>query len=241
LHRKKLANDELPPSWLPIIERRFPFSTGLADDERERFLTQLKVFVWEKDWVGVDGLEVTDEMKIAVAGSAAQLARNLPLDVYEGLGTIIMHPGHLKESDDGVVLGQAHRLGAVSLSWDAVKSGLANTTDGLNVALHELAHVLDVNDGDFDGTPPLEKNAERRAWAGAFAAAFRRLRADDAHGVMRAYGATNEAEFFAVATELFFENPRRLHKKEPALYEALARFYAVDPAGVLATGNGDDA
>src|SRR5262249_19546219 len=157
LQRKRLANDPVPDAWLPIIARRFPFVAKLAEDERERFFTVLKLFVWEKEWVGVDGVVVDDEMKIAVAGSAAQLARNLPLDVYEDLGTIVMHPGNVKELDDGVVLGQAHRLGAVSLSWDAVKSGIANSGDGLNVALHELAHVLDVGDGDFDGTPELEK------------------------------------------------------------------------------------
>jgi hypothetical protein len=230
LRRRRLAKRPLPPAWAKLIDERLAFVATMAPDQRARFLTHLKVFAWEKAWVGVEGVVITDEIKVVVAGAAARLARNLPLGVYDDLGTIIIHPGHLSESADGVILGMAHRLGAVSLSWDSVKHGIANAQDGKDVALHELAHALDVADGEFDGTPPLEVVAERRAWASACSVAFGRLRAAARHDVMRAYGATNEAEFFAVATEVFFEKPRQLAKREPALYAALVQFYGFDPA-----------
>lgn len=229
LRRRRLAKRPLPRAWAQLIDERLAFASSMAPEQRERFLTHLKVFAWEKAWVGVEGIVITDEIKVVVAGAAARLARNLPLGVYDDLGTIIIHPGHLQETSGGVILGMAHRLGAVSLSWDSVKRGIANAQDGHDVALHELAHVIDVADGDFDGTPPLEVMADRRAWATACGAAFGRLRAAARHDVMRAYGATNEAEFFAVATEVFFEKPRQLAKKEPVLYAVLAKFYGFDP------------
>lgn len=230
LRRRRLAQRALPAAWGRIVDERLAFVKAMTPEQRERFLTHLKVFAWEKEWVGVEGVVITDEMRVVVAGAAARLARNLPLGVYDDLGTIIIHPSHLEKSaGGGVILGMAHRLGAVSLSWDSVKRGIANAQDGHDVALHELAHVLDVADGEFDGTPPLEVMADRRAWAAACAAAFGRLRAAARHDVMRAYGATNEAEFFAVATEVFFEKPRQLSQKEPALFRALTKFYGFDP------------
>ena len=236
LRRGRLAKRALPPAWGKLIEERLAFTKTMGVEQRERFLMHLKVFVWEKEWVGVQGVVITDEMRVVVAGAAARLACNLPLDVYDDLGTIIIHPHALQQSADGVILGMAHRLGAVSLSWDSVKHGLANAQDGKDGALHELAHAIDVADGDFDGTPPLEVMADRRAWARACSAAFGRLRQAARHDVMRAYGTTNEAEFFAVATEVFFEKPRQLKDREPALYAALAKFYRLDPA---ATSSGE--
>lgn len=225
--RRRLAARPFPDAWRAILAaKRFP-----VDDPV--FLEHVHVFALEKEWVGVGGLVVTDEMKVVVSAAAARLSRHLSIDVYDDLGTIVLHPGSIAKTEDGNgrILGQAHRLGAVSLSWDAVKHGIANPSDGHDTTLHELAHVLDVADGDFDGTPEVEIDtlAERRGWARACAAAFVRLRADGAKGVMREYGATNEAEFFAVATEVFFEKPRHLHRREPALYAALVGFYGFDP------------
>jgi MtfA peptidase len=222
--RRALAARPLPDAWREIlVKRKLPHDDAV-------FVQHLMVFAHEKEWVGVEGLVVTDEMRVVVSAAAARLSRNLSFDVYDDLGTIILHPGSIAKTEDGRILGQAHRLGAVSLSWDAVKHGIANPSDGSDTTLHELAHVLDVVDGDFDGTPLLESQDDRRGWARACAAAFVKLRADGAKGVMREYGATNEAEFFAVATEVFFEKPHHLKKREPALYASLVKFYRVDPS-----------
>ena len=226
--RRSLAAQPFPPEGEELVTRRFP---ALARDEA--FRTQLKVFAHDKDWVGAGGLELTDEMKVVISGAAARLARNLELDVYDELRTIVVYPSHFQKAgdeNDDVFLGQAFKWGQVVLSWDAVKHGLANPRDGHDTALHEFAHMLDAHGGVFDGTPELHDSADYSAWAQVFSHHFFKLRARPEQNVLRAYGATNEAEFFAVATETFFEKPRQLKKAAPDLYALLSKYYGLDPA-----------
>ncbi|MDP2273311.1 MAG: zinc-dependent peptidase [Archangium sp.] len=231
LRRRRLAKQPMPAAWEPLIESRLPFTEGYAPDELQRFRLHLKVFALEKDWVGVHGLVVTDEMKVIISGAAARLARNLDLDVYEALRSMVIYPAAFQQPEGGEVrLGEAHRWGQVILSWDSVKAGLANPSDGRDTAVHELAHVLDAAAGIFDGTPTLHRVADYQAWAKAFSVAFEALRERPHRHVLRPYGATNEAEFFAVATEAFFEKPLQLRSKAPELYAELKRYYRVDPA-----------
>lgn len=228
--RRGYLKRPFPSEWEPWVEKHLRFSRGFSAEERERFLARLKVFVWEKYWIGAGGLEVTDEMRVAIAGAAARLSRNLPIGVYDRLTEVVIYPSHYKHPDkEHIILGEAQTWGTLVFSWDAVKSGLANPTDGHDTAVHELAHVLDISDGAFDGTPPIEDAEAFKAWVRVFSAqflAFRRSR----KSVMRDYGKTNEAEFFAVATETFFEKPEKLREKLPELYEELAKYYRVDPA-----------
>ena len=230
--RKRLAQRELPASFIPLITKHFPFAEQLEPAERERFLTHLKVFALEKHFEGAGGLEVTEEMKVVVAGSAARLARNLSLDVYDDLITVLIYPAAWKNPrGEGGHLGEAHQWGLVVLAWDAVREGLHNPGDGHDTALHEFAHVLDRGTGGaFDGTPELRAHDHYRPWATAMTKHFERLKKKDKklRPVLRQYGATNEAEFFAVATEAFFERPDRLRDRAPDLYEALRGFYG-DP------------
>lgn len=231
LKRRWLARRALPPALQPMITRHFPFAEQLEAEERERFLTHLKVFALEKHFEGAGGLEVTEEMKVVVAGSAARLARNLSLDVYDDLITVLLYPAVWKNPrGEGAHLGEAHQWGLVVLAWDAVRQGLHNPADGHDTALHEFAHVLDLGDGRFDGTPELNAWADYHAWTRVFSQHYEQLRArPNRSQVLRAYGATNEAEFFAVATEAFFEKPTRLLEKAPELYEELRRYYRLDP------------
>lgn len=231
LRRRRLARRPFPDAWGPLVARHFPFAAQLEAAERERFLVHLHVFALEKHFEGAGGLEVTEEMKLVVAGAAARLARNLPLRVYDDLVTVVLYPSSWKPPEgEGQHLGEAHRWGLVVLAWDAVRHGLANPFDGHDTALHEFAHVLDLGDGRFDGTPELDTWAAVHAWATVFSRHYERLRASPGRSkVLRAYGATNEAEFFAVATEAFFEKPAQLRAKAPDLYEELRRYYRVDP------------
>jgi Mlc titration factor MtfA (ptsG expression regulator) len=233
--RQQLAAQPFPSEWESIVTERLKFAAKLDAAELERFKVHLKVFALDKDWVGAHGLTVTDEMKVVIAGAAARLARNLDLDIYDELRTIVVHPSHFKvgESDD-VVFGEAHRWGQVVLSWDAVTHGIANAGDGRDTALHEFAHVLDASDGGFDGTPELHQRSDYEAWAKVFSHHYFALKERPHKNVLRPYGATNEAEFFAVATEAFFEKPLQLKGKSPELYEELKRYYLVDPAAALA-------
>lgn len=232
LRRRWLARRPLDPAWLPLIAQHFPFADALPADERERFLLHLRVFARDKVWEGSGGLEVTDEMKVVVSGSAARLSRNLSLDVYDDLVTVLLYPSSWKDprGSEGVHLGEAHRWGLVVFAWDAVRHGLVNPVDGHDTALHEFAHVLDLTDGRFDGTPELQSWTDYHAWATVFSKHYEKLRArPHRHELLRAYGATNEAEFFAVATEAFFEKPRRMQEKAPELYAELKRYYRLDP------------
>lgn len=232
LRRNRLARRPFPPQWEAIAGKRFAFLAGLPADEAARFRLHLKVFALDKDWAGAAGLVVTDEMKVVVAGAAARLSRNLSLHLYDGLRTIVIYPSHYQHPDaeeGAFVYGEAHRWGQVVLSWDAVTSGLATPNDGHDTALHEFAHVLDLIDGGFDGTPELHARRDYHAWTKVFSQRYFELRQKPHHHVLRPYGATNEAEFFAVATEAFFEKPVQLKAKAPDLYAELARYYRVDP------------
>jgi len=145
-------------------------------------------------------------------------------------------------------LGLAQYRGPVVLAWDSVMSGGVNAGDGRNVVFHEFAHKLDLLDEVFDGTPPLRTARDHRYgpsfaaeaderriedWARAMTAAYAQLCDDVVRGrktLLDDYAATNEAEFFAVSTEAFFEQPQRLRGEHPELYAVLQDYYRQDPA-----------
>lgn len=232
LRRRILLRRPFPDAWRPLVDEHLPFARAFDSDERQRFFDHLRLFAWRVRFEGVQGVEITDEVRVIVAGQAARMARNLPLDAYDHLGSVVVYPSHYRhEGKDTVILGEAHRLGTMVLSWDAVTHGIGNARDGQNTTLHELAHVLDAQDGELDGTPLLEKGYRR--WAQVLSKHFLSLRdRPRRRSLLRQYGATNEAEFFAVASEAFFEKARQLKEKAPDLYEELQRYYGVDPAEV---------
>lgn len=118
------------------------------------------------------------------------------------------------------------------LAWDSVKHGAANFADGHNLAIHEFAHQLDQEDGAGDGAPILAGRSSYATWASVLSQEYQRLQQQTGKGretLIDAYGATDPAEFFAVASETFFEKPVQLQKKHPALFDELQKFYQVDP------------
>ena len=224
----------LPPEWTGWLETHVPFFPDLEGELRERFLNYLKAFVRSKHFFGAGGLEVTDEHRVVIGAAAVRLVLHLDLSYYDNLTEIIVYPYVYRHPDKtGAVLGEAQHWGTVVLSWPAVLDGMANSEDGHDTALHEFAHVLDVADGAFDGTPELHRFGDYRTWGRVMSRHFLKLQEDDGRGqcVLREYGAKDEAEFFAVASETFFEKPRQLKTKAPELYEELQKFYRVDPAG----------
>jgi Mlc titration factor MtfA (ptsG expression regulator) len=119
------------------------------------------------------------------------------------------------------------------LAWDSALHGARDPKDGRNVVIHELAHKIDFLDGAADGTPPLARGSARRAWADAFAPAYlaHKDRAERGErSFLDDYAVTNEAEYFAVATEAFFEKPQALARELPAVYAALRQYYSLDLA-----------
>jgi len=233
VRRKRAGRRPFPEHWRDILRARVPFYPRLTDQERDRFECKLKVFVLTKAFVPAGGMKIDDEVRVVIGAAAARLTMNLPGEHYQRLTEIVVYPAHYKhpKRDGVVVFGEAHRFGTVVLSYQAVEGGFSNERDGHNTALHEFAHALDAADGAFDGTPVLSKMSAYAPWAEVMSAAYLRLRKRRCRSVLRAYGATNEAEFFAVATEAFFEKPRQLKQEQPDLFALLSGYYRVDPCG----------
>jgi Mlc titration factor MtfA (ptsG expression regulator) len=161
--------------------------------------------------------------------------------LYRRLKTILIYPGAYVAGKKGVFgytqdksvrLGESWHSGVVVLSWDDVQHGGRDFKDGHNVTLHEFAHQLDQEDGVADGAPLLEQRTNYIAWARVLSKEYKNLCRKTRKGrpsVLRRYGATNPAEFFAVATETFFEKPRQMQTKHPELYEELRDYYKLNP------------
>ena len=183
-------------------------------------------------------------MKVTIAAEASLLLLHLEGQCYPTLRTVLVYPHGFvpklaRSPGTGEVappparlMGESWGDGVVVISWDDAVRGARNPGDGDNVVLHEFAHQLDAEDGVSDGAPILSPSA-LRTWGGVLSREYERLRQDAAHDRRSAlddYGATNEAEFFAVATETFFEKPVQLEREHPALYAQLQQFYRQDPA-----------
>ncbi len=231
LRRRRLGRRPFPEAWRAILAARAPFVAALAPADRARLEELLKLFAWEKHFLGMGGLEVGDEHRVTISAAAVRLVLRRGLGPYDRLTEILVYPGAYAHPDGQAALGEAHAWGTVVLSWQAVVQGLRNPADGHETATHEFAHVLDRGDGGFDGTPALGLFAAYAPWARVMSQHYLRLRARKApeRKVLRAYGATNEAEFFAVATEAFFEKPRQLEKHLPELYAELSAYYGQRP------------
>ncbi len=218
----------MPEAWLTHLERRVPFFRDIEGPLRERFLTQLKVFAWEKAFIGAGGQEIDDEVRVVVSAAAVRLVLYLDVSYYDRLTEIIVYPEAFRRpGEETWILGEAHTWGTVVLAWKSVLLGLANQKDAHDTATHEFAHVLDRAGGAFDGTPELRASAHYRPWAQVMTRNYLALRRGGtrARKVLRQYGATNEAEFFAVATEAFFEKPQQMQRHTPDLYVELKQFY----------------
>ena len=243
--RARLRAQPATPAWRAILERNLPIFTRLSADDQAELLGHVQVFLAEKHFEGCGGLELTDEIRVTVAGQACLLLLHRETDYYPDLISILVYPsgytareerhiggGIWEEGGEDRLGHTGRRLGALVLAWDAVRGGAAAPTDGENLVLHEFAHQLDFENQSSDGTPALETHGDYLAWARVMSAEFNALRnAADAGlpTLLDDYGATNPAEFFAVITEAFFERPRALKKKHAALFAQLQRFYRQDP------------
>ena len=243
--RRELAARPFPPEWAEIIARNVPQCRGFEDEERRRLKDLIKVFIAEKHFEGCGGLEITDEIKVTIAAQACILLLNLHHNYYDRLVSIVVYPdSFVFEQDEADVagtvsstrnaaLGLSSTMGAVVLSWADTLEGARNPADGCNVVFHEFAHQLDQLDGAMDGAPPLGSGVTYREWARVLSKEFLRLHAAleaDAPSLIRDYGATKPAEFFAVVTELFFEKPVELCREYPELYEEFRLYFGQDPA-----------
>jgi len=243
--RERLPAEPFPDHWRRLVETRVPLFSQLSSEDQRELLGHTRVLLEEKHFEGAAGLLMRDEVRVTIAAQAALLLLHRDTDYFPRLTSIIVYPsGYVAESKhaeggiwseaDESLLGHTQRdLRAIVLAWDEAKAGAADPDDGHNLVLHEFAHQLDFEDGSTDGTPVLESGAQIRVWAEVFGEELEALRraADDGEPtVLDPYGAEDPAEFFAVATETFFERAAELEQRHPRLYEQLRRFYRQDPA-----------
>ena len=227
-----------------ILHRNVPYLAKLDADERQELEALIQVFLAEKSFEGCGGLTITDEIRFTIAAQACLLLLHRDSDIYPRVESIVVYPsaylaphraadGHVVQEGLQARLGETSLQGAVVLAWDQAHMDASNIVDGHNVVMHEFAHQLDGEDGKFDGVPALASRTGYRLWAAVLGHEYQELVAqlDAGHAPsIDDYAATNPAEFFAVVTEMFFEQGAQMLHRHPALYEQLKEFYQQDPA-----------
>jgi len=242
--REKIQQQPFPAAWRQILKQRMPYFRALPADLQLQLKKLIQVFVAEKQFIGCADLVVTDEMRVTIAAQACLLLLNKPPHYYPKLKQILIYPAAFvvptAQSDAaGVVselaqvrLGESWQTGQIILSWvDTLKSA-AICNDGHNLVIHEFAHQLDQLKGQATGAPLLRSTEAYQQWAEVLSYEFEQLQKQLALGLptlFDAYAATNPAEFFAVISEVFFEQPDLFAAQHSALYQQLRSFYALDP------------
>jgi len=251
--RKKILAAPFPSEWERHIQNSIQYYQHLNHEGKKRLQDLIQIFIAEKDWLGCNGLELTDEIRVTIAAHACLLILALPNDYYRNVETIYVYPTTVisPEGSTGFfevrttpvpgpmpILGETHHQGPVILVWDAVKRETRHPEQGHNVVYHEFAHKLDMLDGGADGTPPLTTPEEYHRWIEVCSKEYQELCDKVDHGkptFLDSYAATDETEFFAVATEYFFSKPEDMKLCHPELYEVLQGFYRQNPAQKVLT------
>jgi Mlc titration factor MtfA (ptsG expression regulator) len=239
---RQLRTLPFPRAWARILRRRVPMLQHLPAPLRRRLLGLIQVFIADKPFIGCAGLDIDDEMRVTIAAQACLLLLGQAGEAcYPRLRQVLVYPepfvvprrqllpGGVVSEQPQALAGESWAQGQVILAWSEVLAGAADPADGRNVVLHEFAHQIDQDGGDADGRPWLRDEVSRRRWAAVMDDGLARLR-EAPSDALDAYGSTDPAEYFAVATEAFFERPRALREAAPQLYAELAQLYRLDPA-----------
>ncbi len=248
IRRKKILAAPFPGEWEKHIQNNIQYYQHLDNEEKKRLQNLIQIFIAEKDWLGCNSLELTDEIRVIIAAHACLMILALPNDYYRNVNSIYVYPTTIISPESSIgffevrtspvrgptpILGEAHHRGPVILVWDAVERDTRHPENGHNVVYHEFAHKLDMLDGSADGTPPLTTPEEYQRWSEVCSEEYQELCdkvENDEPVFFDSYAVTNEAEFFAVATEYFFSKPENMKNYHPKLYQVLQGFYRQDPA-----------
>jgi MtfA peptidase len=242
--RARAYGRQFPAAFVEILERNVPLYRKMPAGVQAELRGRINVFLDEKVFIGCGGLEITDEIRVTIAGHACCLILNRAADFFPGFSSILVYPdAYLVDEvvSDGVVetegqdarSGESWHRGPVVLSWQDVLDSLGEDSDGYNVVLHEFAHKLDEENGEVNGVPALAETSHYKEWADVLTRAYSAPgTAGGKNGVrvLDEYAFTAPEEFFAVATETFFEKPAQMQRELPDLYGQLRRLYRVDPA-----------
>ena len=239
--RARLRALPFPPAWRRILRRRVPAVARLPPDLQQRLKGHIQVFLAEKPFIGCAGQTITDDQRVTIAAQACLLLLGQPRPrYYPRLREVLVYPdafvvdrvmaqaGGVVQAQRQALSGESWSQGRVILSWAETLAGAADPADGHNVVVHEFAHQIDQDKGVADGRPWRVSRAQRQRWAQVMGEAFERLRQQPS-ALISDYGATEPAEFFAVLSELFFEQPQALAAEAPAVYRELALLYQVNP------------
>jgi len=251
LRSNKPTRAPFPPEWRQFVAALCPFYHQLPEPDRAELEGHVQIFLAGKKFEGCGGLNLTEKIKVSIAAHACLLLLHRDTDCYPRLRTVLVYPGTyfaptLRHVGSGVMeeshqprAGEAWREGSVVVAWDAVCSAIQAPENGNNVVWHEFAHLLDFEDGQADGVPLLGRGeswlvrkSRYSAWSRVMRSEFEQLRTQVQRGegtVLRDYGATSPAEFFAVATECFFGRPHALPQQHPELYAQMRWYYQQDP------------
>lgn len=242
--RQQVLKEPFSDQWRSILAEHVRHFQYLNDEHRHRLEGFVQVMLAEKDWVGGSGFELSDVIKVTIAGYAGVMTLGLSEPYYfDRLMTIIVYPNayvpHSSRFDQyqsaipsGPRLGEAWHRGPIVLSWAEIVA-TEKRRPGNNLVIHEFAHHVDGLDGTVDGTPPIVGREQERTWYRVTEEEFERLTNDASRGeatLLDRYGASNRAEFFAVASECFFERPSALRDRHRELYQVLSDLYCQDVA-----------
>lgn len=242
--RARWAQQSFPAAWRRILRRRVPYVQRLPVDLQLRLKRLMQVFLAEKQFIGCAGFVINDEVRVTIAAQACLPLLGAERGFYPKLSQILVYPGafavqRVHTGAAGVLMeqrqvlsGESWSQGQVVLSWQDVAAGALDPSDGQNVVIHEFAHQLDQEKGHANGAPLLASKAAYARWSSVMQAEFDALRARAEAGIpslLSDYGATDPAEFFAVASEVFFEQPSQMASLHPALYAELSRYYRLNP------------
>lgn len=246
----RLKKAPFPENYKEVLEKTPFYSRLNADDKALMHYTILR-FINEKEFIGLNRMAITDEVRIIIAFYACLLLLHIKKhDCYGNLKTILVYPYefivHENRSYGGIytkerfILEGQSASDTVVVSWHNVKKEAYHLYHQ-NVILHEFAHEIDFMDGEIDGVPPME-TSRYREWTRVMYDEYKKLSEKSLKGrylgkykLLGNYAATNEAEFFAVVTERFFEAPQSLKKHFPDIYKELKQFYRIDPASLFST------
>ena len=242
--RRKILLQPFPNEWLELLRTNVPHYSLLSGKEKAKLRNAVQVFIAEKHWEGCRGLEITDEMKVTIAGQACLLTLGMRKNYFPRVKTILVYPEGFRMPKDPhgtdflkeetmPVLGVAWHRGPVILSWDDIVNQVKASGTAGNLVIHEFAHQLDMQGGPADGTPWLPNPKLQEKWHSIMKTEYERLVEQSEEGrpsLLDHYGSMNEVEFFAVASECFFEQPVEMKREHPELYGILRNYYRQDPA-----------
>jgi MtfA peptidase len=217
----------------------------LPDDTEDKALDWLRIFLAEKYWEGCNGFELKPEHQWTVAAQASLMTIAFPQWYFDSCKTLLIYPGdYVAESVSYMVdgqtglhgqqarSGQATYRGPVILNWPAIHEAAFDDNDGHSLTIHELAHVLDFDNGPgADGVPPLPPTVDAARWKREFENQLTELREWIERGysvLVDDYGLSSLTELFAVSSELYFQKPHDLGRYHPELFDLLLECYQVD-------------